>query len=132
MHALGHREGLFAVLDGARTGDNGEAWSADRSAGAGKTDDRVLLLEVAADQFVRLGDLDDFLHTRHFFERALFDLALVAGDADGSTGRARHRVSAISHLLDLLANGAYLLFGGVRLHDDQHKFTLGAKEVETA
>ena len=41
----------------------------------GETDDRVVLLDVAADQFVRLGDADDFLHARHFFQRAGFDLA---------------------------------------------------------
>jgi hypothetical protein len=30
----------------------------------------------------------------------------------------------VSELCDFVANGAHLLFGGVRLHDDQHKFTL--------
>ena len=42
---------------------------------------------------------------------------MVAGNADGSTLRARHGMGAISQRLDLLANRAYLLFGGVRLHD---------------
>ena len=63
-------------------------------------------------------DLDDFLHARHLFERALLDFALVAGDADGGALRARHGVRAISQLLNFLANGAHLLFGGLRLHDD--------------
>ena len=91
----------------------------------GKADDGVVFLHVAADEFVGLRDLDDFLHARHFFERALFDFALVAGDADGGASGARHGMSAISKFFDFLANSAHLLFGGLRLHDDQHNFPLG-------
>jgi hypothetical protein len=29
----------------------------------------------------------------------------------------------ISELLDFLAYGAHLIFGGLRLHDDEHNFT---------
>ena len=74
--------------------------------------------DVAADQFVRLADADEFLHARHLVQRAGLDFAAVSGDADGGALRARHGVGPVSQLLDLLANGAHLLFGGVRLHDD--------------
>ena len=83
-----------------------------------KVDDRVVLLDIAADQLVGLGDADDFLHARHFVERAGFDFALVAGDADGGALRSGHGVGAVSKRFDFLADGAHLLFGGLRLHDD--------------
>ena len=116
--ALGHGKCLFAALDGARPGDNGQSRTTDRGCRSRKADDRVVFLDVAADQFVGLRDLDDFLHARHFFERALFDFSLVAGDADGGAGGARHGVGAVAQLLDFLADIAHLLIGGVRLHDD--------------
>jgi hypothetical protein len=34
-------------------------------------------------------------------------------------------MGAIAQLLDFFANGAHLFFGGLRLHDDEHNFTLG-------
>ena len=74
--------------------------------------------DVAADQFVRLADADQFLHARHLFQRAGLDFAMVSGDADGGALRARHGVGAVSQFLDLLANGADLLFRGLRLHYD--------------
>ena len=86
--------------------------------GAGKADDGVLFFHVAADQFVGLADPDDFLHARHLFERALLDFALVAGDADGGALRARHGMGAVAECFDFLANGAHLLFRGMRLHDN--------------
>ncbi len=118
MHSLGHGKSLLAALDGARSGDDRQRRAADGGVGPGKADDRVVFFHVAADQFVGLRDLDDFLHARHFFERALFDLALVAGDADGGAVGSRHGVGAVAQLFDFLANGAHLLFGGLRLHDD--------------
>ena len=50
-----------------------------------------------------------------------FDLALVAGDADGGALRAGHGVGAVSERFDFLADGADLLFGGLRLHDNEHR-----------
>ena len=87
---------------------------------AGKPDDRVLFFNVAADQFVGLADPDDFLHARHVVERALLDLALVARDADRRARGAGHGMCPVSERLDPLTNGAYLLFRGMRLHDNQH------------
>ena len=121
--ALGNGEGLVAALDGAGAGDDGEVGAADGDGEFGKLDDRVVGLGVAADKFVGLGDADDFLHARHFFERPGFDLALVAGDADGGALRAGHGVGAVSERFDFLADGADLLFGGLRSHDDQHMRT---------
>ena len=77
----------------------------------------VVGLGVATDQLVGFGDADDFLHAGHFVQRPGFDLALIAGDADGGALRAGHGVGAVSKRFDFLANGAYLLFGGLRLHD---------------
>ena len=57
---------------------------------------------------------------------------LVASDANGGAGRPRHGMRPVSQLFDLFANSAHLFFGGLRLHDDQHKFTLGTHRVGTA
>src|SRR5271157_4782932 len=97
--------------------------------GSRKLDDRVVGLGVPADQFVRFRDADNFLHARHFFERPGFDLTLVAGDADGGALRAGHGVGAVSESFDLLANGADLVFGGLRFHDDEHGKTPTTKSV---
>ena len=118
MHTFGNRECLLAVLNGARPGNYRQRRAADGGVGAGKADDGVVFLNVAADQFVRLGDADDFLHARQFFQRARLDLALVAGNADGGALRAGDGVGAVAHRLDFLADRTHLLFGGVRLHDD--------------
>ncbi len=117
-YLLGHRHGLLAVLDGARSGDDGQSGTAECGVRAGKSDDRVFLFDVAADQFVRLADADQFLHARHLVERAGLDLATISGDADGGALRARHGVGPVAQFLDLLANRADLLFGGLRLHYD--------------
>ncbi len=123
MHALGRGEGLFAGLDAAGASHNRESWTADGRGGAGKGDDRVVLLDVAANQFVGLRNADDFLHARHFFERAVFEFALVAGDADGGAGGSGHGMRPEAEGFDFLANGADLIFSRVRLHDDEHNFT---------
>ena len=82
-----------------------------------KSNDSVLFLNVAADQLVRFGDADDFLHARHFFQRAGLDFALVAGDANRGALRSGNGVSAVAERFDFLADGAHLLFRSVRLHD---------------
>ena len=63
-------------------------------------------LHVAADQFVGLADADEFLHARHFVQRAGLDFAPIPGDADGGALRARHGVGPVAQLLDLPANRA--------------------------
>ena len=117
-YVLGHRHGLFAIFDGARSGDDGQSGPAEGGVRAGKSDDRVFLFDVAADQFVGLADADEFLHARHLVQRARFDFATVSRDADGGALRARHGVGPVAQFLDLLANRADLLFRGLRLHYD--------------
>ena len=90
--------------------------SAEGGVGARKSYDRVFRFDVAADQFVGLADADQFLHAGHLVQRAGLDFAAVSGDADGGALRAGHGMGAVSQFLDLLANGAYLLFRGLRLH----------------
>ena len=89
---------------------------ADGGVGAGKVNDRVFCLHVAADELVRLADADHFLDARHLFERAGLHFALIPGDADGGALRPGDGVSAVAQLLDFFTNRAHLLFGGVRLH----------------
>ena len=91
---------------------------ADGGVGAGESDDRVFRLDVAADQFVGFADADEFLHARHFVQRAGFNFTAIPGDADGGALRPGHGMGAVAQLLDFLANRAYLLFRGVRLHHD--------------
>src|SRR5229473_496453 len=67
-----------------------------------------------------LADANQFLYARHLFEGAWFDLALVAGDADGGALRPGHGVGPVAQFFDLLTYGAHLLFRGVRLHNYQH------------
>src|SRR5258708_4869323 len=118
MHPLGYGECLLASFNAASARDNRQARAANSRGRVWEANDGVVLLNVAADQLIRLGDLDDFLHSRHFFERALLDFTLVAGDANGGALRTRHGMRTVSQLFDLLTNGAHLLFGSVRLHDD--------------
>ena len=117
-YVLGHRHGLVAIFDGAGPGDDGQIRDRRRWRPCRESDDRVFLFDVAADQFVRLADADQFLHARHLVQRAGFDFATISGDADGGALRARHGVGPVAQFLDLLANGADLLFGGLRLHHD--------------
>ena len=124
MHPFGHGERLLAAFDGAGPGDDRQPRPANRGVRPGKADHRVVVFDVAAHQLVRLRNLDDFLHARHLFQRALFDFALVAGNPDGSTRRARHGMRPVPQLLDFLANRAHLLFRSVRLHNDEHDFPL--------
>ena len=86
----------------------------------GKADNGIVLPEIAADQLVRLGYTDDFLHAGHFIERAGFDFALIAGDADGGSLSSGNGVCAVSQCFDLFADRADFVGGGVRPHDNQH------------
>ena len=65
-----------------------------------------LILDVAADQFVRFADSDQFLDARHFVQRAGLYLATVPGDADRGALRARHGVGSVAQALDFLAHSA--------------------------
>src|ERR1700728_125297 len=52
--ALGDRKRLVVILDGARPRNNRQSRAADGGISAGETDDRVVLLDIAADQLVGL------------------------------------------------------------------------------
>jgi hypothetical protein len=118
MHALGDGKGLLAALDGAGSGHDCQPWSSNCRRGSGKADHGVVFLHIAANQLVGLRNANDFLDPGHLLQRALLDLAFVAGDADGGALRAGHGVCAIAEAFDFLADAAYLFFGGLRLHDD--------------
>ena len=83
-----------------------------------KCNDRVVGLDVAADELVGLRNTNEFLHARHFVESARLDHAGIAGDANGSALLPRHGVRTIAERLDLLADGPDLLVRGLGLHHD--------------
>src|SRR5580692_74676 len=121
LDALSHSKRLLPALNGARPGDNRESRATNRGIAARETNDGVLFPEVAADQLVRLGNADHFLHARHLFQRAGLDLTLISSDADRSPLRPRDGVSAVAERFDLLADGPHLRFARVRLHHHQHE-----------
>src|SRR5208282_2947431 len=121
--ALGNGKRLLTAFNAAWPCHDRQVASSNARGVPRKLNDRVVGLSVAADQFVGFGDADDFLHAGHFFERAGFDFTLVASNADGGALRPGHRVGAVSERFDLLADGADLLFGGLRLHDYEHGTT---------
>ena len=117
LDALCNRKRLLAALNRTGSGDDRELRPANRGIAPGKSNDSVLFLNVAADQLVRFRDADDFLHARHFFQRAGLDFALISGDANRSPLRSGNGVSAVAERLDFLADGAHLRFRSVRLHN---------------
>jgi hypothetical protein len=120
LEAFGYGEALLFGFDGAGPGHQGDVLAADNdvSRGRGDSKDGVFFLGIAADEFVGFADGDALDDARHRFEDAEVDGAFVAGDADGGAEGARHGVSFEAEAFDALANGADLLLGGVRLHDD--------------
>src|ERR1700733_12513378 len=116
MHSFRHGKGLFAALNSARSSDNSQPRSADRGFRSRKPDDCVFFFNVAAYQLVRLRDFDYFLPPRHFFERTLLHLTLIASDANSGSLSAGHGMWAITQLLDFFAHATYLLFRSLRLH----------------
>ncbi len=87
-HLFGDGKSLFAALDGAGAGDDGQVAPADGGVGSRKADDGVFFFYVAAGQFVGFRDADDFRDTGERFKVAAVDFALVAGDADGGALRS--------------------------------------------
>ena len=108
----------------SRAGDDGQIVAADRCVRARETDDGVFFLHVAAGQFVSLGDADDFGDAGKLFQVAAIHFALVAGDADGGALRPGKRMGAKAQLLDVFADRLNLLRRSLRLHDDQHDWSL--------
>jgi hypothetical protein len=115
---LGDGEGLFAGLDGARAGDDGEVASTDRGVGAGEGDDGVLFLHIPANELIRFRDANDFGDAGEFFEIALIDLALIAGNANRRALRTGHGMWAKAQLFNVFANSLDLLRRCLGLHDD--------------
>ena len=133
FQAFGDGEALRFGFDGAGAGDKSEVGTSgeDVSGRSGDADDGVFFFDIAGDEFVGLGDGNAFDDTGHGFQNAKVDGAVVAGDADGGAPGAGDGVSFEAEGFDALANGADLFFGGVGLHDDEHRrksFT-GMREV---
>ena len=120
LEPFGDGQALFFGFDGAGTGDEGDMLAADDdvSRGRGDSKDGVFFLGVAADELVGFADGDALDDTGHRFEDAEVNGAFVAGDADSCAEGAGHGVSFEAEAFDALADGADLLLGGVRLHDD--------------
>src|SRR6476619_5680338 len=108
MYALGDGEGLLVALDSARSRDNSKTGAADCGGSSRKANDRIFFFDVTADELIGLRNLNDFLHARHFFQRALLDFTFIPGDADGGTSRSGHGMRPVPKFLDLLANRAHL------------------------
>jgi len=123
FQAFGDGEALLLGLDGTRAGDESDVGASgeDVARGSWDTDDRVFFLDVARDEFVRLGDRNAFDDTGHGFENAKVDGAVVSSDADGGASGTGDGVSFEAEGFDAVADGAYLCLGGVRLHDDEHR-----------
>ena len=117
---LGDGHALGFGFHGAGAGDQGDVAAADEDVAArrGDAEDGVFGLGVAADEFVGLADGDALDDAGQRFEDAEIDGAVVAGDADGGASGAGNRVGFEAEAFDALADGADLLLGGVRLHDD--------------
>src|SRR5258708_6748597 len=120
-HLLSHRKCLLPRFNGARSSDNSDVTTAKTCVGAGKTDNSVVFFYVAADQFVGLGDVDNFLHAGHLFQTSGFHRALISSYANSGPLLTRNGVSAIAKSLDFFADRAHLLFRCVCAHYDQHE-----------
>jgi len=113
-------EGLFAALDGAGPGDDGEISAADGGVCTGEGDDGVFVLDVAAGEFVSLGDPDDFGDAAEGLKVSAINFALVSGNSDGRTLRARQRMRTKSELLNVLADRLNFFRRRLRFHHDKH------------
>src|SRR5262249_41941800 len=122
-HPLSGGEGLIAAFDCAWSGNDRQARTAEGRVLTGEGDDCIFFFEVAADELVRLADPDEFLPSGLSSQRPRLHFALVARDAHRRALSSGHGVRPISERFNLLADRAHLLFGGVRLHHDQHAFT---------
>ena len=122
LELLGNGEALLFGFDGAWSGDHGDVRAADEDVAGrrGDFDDGVFFFHVAGDEFVGLGDRDALDDAGHGFECAEVDSARIAGDADGGAAGTGDRVGFQAEGFDAIANGSYLFFGGVGLHDYEH------------
>ena len=93
----------------------------DVSGRRGNSKDAVLFLGVTADEFIRLADRDAFADAGHGFEDAEIDSTFVAGDSYGRSNGTGDGMRFEAQAFDALADGAYLFFRSVRLHDHKHE-----------
>src|SRR6266404_2222589 len=117
-HGFGYRKSLSMTFDRAGSGDDRQLISANRS--VADAHDTLLRTEIKRDQFVRLANAYSIGHARQVFETRRIDSSLVAGDADGGAGRARHRVRFESQFGNDFTDVRNLRVSGVGFHYDQH------------
>ena len=119
---LGDGETLLFGFDSAGASDHGNVLAADENVArrSGDADDGVLFLDITRNEFVGLGNGNALDDAGHGFESAEVDSAGVAGDADGGAAGTGDGVRFQAESFDAITNSADLIFGGVRLHDDEH------------
>ena len=81
-----------------RTRNNGQLIASD--GGIPNSHDCFFRTQIKRDQFVGLGDSDDVRDARKVFEMPAVDSTLVAGDANGCSRRAGHRMRPQPDFLD--------------------------------
>jgi hypothetical protein len=126
-HRLGDRQGLIGVLDRAGPGNHREVAAADRH--AADADHRRLVLRLATDQLVGVGDRDDFEHPGQALEQHRVERLAVAGDADRDALGTRNRVGAQAERLDPGGYPRDVLGGRPDRHDDQHRRALIRRDI---
>src|SRR5579875_665008 len=107
---------LVAALDGARPGDDRKLLPSYHKALVPYADQRIFIPNLAAYQFVGLGNANRLRHTRHAFKQLRVEGPGIPGNANGRALRPWHWVSAKAHRLDFFADSANLFFARRRLH----------------
>src|SRR5215467_3178141 len=82
--------------------------------------DGVFFFGVAADQLVGFANRDAFHDAGEGLQSAQVNFTLITGDTDGGANRARNGVRLEAEAFNALADGAYLLLSGMRLHNNKH------------
>ena len=117
---LCHRECLVAGLNRTRTCHDRQVFSANAGVRSGKVDDRVFFFDIAAHQFVRLGDSNHLGDAGQFFQGILAYRSLISSHSNRGAQCAGHRMCAESKTFDVVADGADFLRTGLLFHDNQH------------
>ena len=112
------------ALDGARAGDHGQVAAADLD--PLDLEDRVVGVELAAGELVRLEDRHDLLDAVDRLERLGLQLLLVADHADDRPRDPLAEVGREAQRLDPLEDVVDTVRGGVRLQDDDHRRSRGS------
>jgi hypothetical protein len=105
-------------FDGAGSGNQRKMNAANEhvTGRRGNPDHRVFFFGLSADQFVGLADGNALCDAGQGFEDAEIDRTVIPSDSDGGASRSRNRMRLQAEGLDALAHGAYLFFGGMRMH----------------